>query len=220
MARIVIFGNSTQAELAFFYLTHESLHEVCCFTVDGAYAKESRFQGLPVVPFAEIEKDYSPSEYSMFIALGYSKMNMLRRQKYDEAKGKGYELISYVSPRSTTFCDITYGDNCFILENNVIQPFAKIGNNVTIWSGSHIGHHARIQDNCFITSHVVVSSSVEVGKNSFIGVNATVRDKVKIGERCLIGAGALILSDTEDESVYVGQPAAKSRVCSAKVRSI
>ena len=51
------------------------------------------------------------------------------------------------------------GDNCFILEDNTVQPFVTIGNNVTLWSGNHIGHDSVIEDDCFISSHVVVSGT-------------------------------------------------------------
>lgn len=52
------------------------------------------------------------------------------------------------------------GDNCFIMENNVIQPFAQIGNDVTIWGGSIIGHGSVIKDHCFVAAHVVISGAV------------------------------------------------------------
>src|SRR6516165_10578295 len=107
--------------------------------------------------------------------------------------------------------------NTFIMENNVIQPYVRIGQNVIMWSGNHIGHHTEIADNCFIASHVVVSGSVKVGRNTFIGVNATLRDNITIGASNVIGAACLILEDTPDEAVYRGQPATLARVPSSKL---
>lgn len=112
------------------------------------------------------------------------------------------------------------GENCFILEDNTIQPFVTIGNNVTLWSGNHIGHHSVISDHCFIASHVVVSGGVEIGERSFIGVNATLRDHIKIGECCVIGAGAIILADAEAEGVYVGQGTERAKIPSSRLRKI
>lgn len=94
------------------------------------------------------------------------------------------------------------GENTFILENNVIQPFVKIGNNCILWSGNHVGHHSVIGDHCFISSHVVISGSTSIGSNSFLGVNSTIGDNVMIGEKSLIGAGSVVTSDTEPGSVY------------------
>ena len=77
-----------------------------------------------------------------------------------------------------------------------MQPFVRIGSNVTLWSGNHIGHDSTIGDHCFISSHVVVSGHVQVGAGCFIGVNATLRNSISIAEYTLIGAGALVIRDT------------------------
>ena len=54
------------------------------------------------MPFEEVEQIYPPSEYSLFIALGYSKINALRKEKFLAAKSLGYQLPSYISPKA--FC--------------------------------------------------------------------------------------------------------------------
>lgn len=220
MKPLVIFGNSQMAQIAHFYLTHDSDYTVEAFTVDRDYISNSTFCNLPVVAFEEVENFYPPESFSMFIAVGYTRLNQLRTEKYELAKAKGYNLISYVSSRATTWSDLSIGENCFILEDSTIQPFVKIGNNVTLWSGNHIGHHTIIGDNCFIAPHVVVSGGVEIGKNCFIGVNATIRDHVKIGENCIIGAGAVILKDTQPNEVYAVQHTLPLRVPSYRVKNI
>jgi sugar O-acyltransferase (sialic acid O-acetyltransferase NeuD family) len=131
---------------------------------------------------------------------------------YDRAKKKGYRLISYVSSKATCFPGTPIGDNCFILEDNTIQPFVRIGNNVVLWSGNHIGHHSAIDDDTFVTSHVVISGRCSVGRSCFFGVNATVRDGLAIAEGTLVGMGATVARDTEPWSVYKGSPARPSEV--------
>ena len=101
------------------------------------------------------------------------------------------------------------GENCFILEDNTLQPFTTIGNNVVLWSGNHIGHHGRIDDHVFFTSHVVMSGHCHIKERSWIGVNATIRDFTTIGEGCLVAMGSLITKDTEDGGFYMGSPAKK-----------
>jgi sugar O-acyltransferase (sialic acid O-acetyltransferase NeuD family) len=156
----------------------------------------------------------------MFIALAYTKMNTLRRNKLEWARASGYGLTSYISPRLTTFENVTTGVNCFILEDNTIQPFVTIGENVTLWSGNHIGHHSVIEDDVFIASHVVVSGGVHVGRGAFIGVNATLRDHITIGDFSVIGAGAVILGDTASETVYASTPTPPRDISSSKLRKI
>jgi len=56
MANVVVFGVEKLAELAHFYLTHDSEHKVVAFTVDPEYLTSSEFKGLPMVPYNEIEQ--------------------------------------------------------------------------------------------------------------------------------------------------------------------
>jgi sugar O-acyltransferase (sialic acid O-acetyltransferase NeuD family) len=207
MARLVIFGAGDIARLALHYFTHDSPHEVAAFVVDGSYRSGDSFQGLPLSDAEEMTTRYPPAEFDMFVALSYAKTNALRAEKYAQAKSAGYTLLSYVSSRCTYLSQEPPGDNCFILEDNTIQPFVRIGNNVTLWSGNHIGHDSTIEDHCFISSHVVVSGHVRVGTRSFIGVNATLRNAITIGPQTIVGAGALIMKDTGPKSVYLAERA-------------
>lgn len=218
--KLVIFGGGDIGQLAHYYFTHDSDYEVVAFTVDRAYATESSFCGLPLVPFDEVARLYPPSSHVFFVALSYAKLNLLRREKYEAAKALGYTLVSYVSSHATVLNDGKIGDNCFILEDNTIQPFATIGNNVTLWSGNHIGHHSAIHDHVFLASHIVVSGGVAIGEQSFIGVNATLRDHITIGKKCVIGAGALLLADAADETVYIGTATQAAPVPSSRLRKV
>jgi len=203
MARLVIFGAGDIGRLAHYYFTRDSEHQVAAFTVDQKYLEGESFLGLPMVAFEEVAKRYSPQDYKMFVAFSYARMNRTRAEKYYQAKELGYELVSYVSSRCSFLTDHPVGDNCFILEDNTIQPFVRIGNDVTLWSGNHIGHDATIDDHCFLASHIVVSGHVHIYPYCFIGVNATLRNSITIARETLIGAGAVIMKDTVESGVYL-----------------
>jgi sugar O-acyltransferase (sialic acid O-acetyltransferase NeuD family) len=217
---LVIFGGGEIAQLANFYFSTDSEYEVVAFTVDAAYRTGKTFCDLPVIAFEEISKYYAPEQCEIFVALSYSKLNAVRKEKYLAVKALGYRIASFISTNATVLNNGRIGENCFIFEDNTIQPFVTIGNNVTLWSGNHIGHHSTIKDHCFIASHVVVSGGVEIGEQCFIGVNATLRDHIKIGDRCVIGAGALLLADAESEGVYIGVATERSKVPSTRLRGI
>ena len=202
MSDVVIFGTGDFAQIACEYLRRDSEHEVVAFTVHEQYLAEPRLLGLPVIPFERLAQQYPPSRYAMFVAVGFSGVNRARRSMYDECRSQGYDLITYVNSKAIHWGELEIGDNCFIIEANVIQPFVRIGSNVIIWSGNHIGHHSRIDDHCFIASHAVISGNVTIGEETFVGVNATFRDGVTVAPRCLIGAGALIMKDTAEGDVY------------------
>jgi len=200
LKKLIIFGTGLIAELAEFYFTHDSDYEVIAFTNGAEFISANHFNDKPLLPFEELEITLSPDECDLFVALGYKKTNQVRQARYDDARQKGYNLATYISSRACYF-DTPVGDNCFILENNVIQPFVQIGNNVTLWSGNHIGHHSTIRNNVFISSHVVVSGACDIGDNCFLGVNSTLRDNIKLDRMVVVGSGALVMKNCEERTV-------------------
>jgi sugar O-acyltransferase (sialic acid O-acetyltransferase NeuD family) len=217
---LVIFGAGQVAEVFHYYVTHEAGRRVAAFTVDGQYLTGDSCLGLPVVEFESVERRFPPSEYDMLVAVSFKEVNRARQRKAAEATAKGYALASHVSPKAVVWSEFKAHPNTFIMENNVIQPYVTIGRNVILWSGNHIGHHTEIADNCFIASHVVVSGNVRIGENTFIGVNATLRDNIVVGKFNVIGAAALVLKDTPDEAVFLGQASPLARVPSSRLRGI
>jgi sugar O-acyltransferase (sialic acid O-acetyltransferase NeuD family) len=200
MKKIVVFGINDLAELAWFYMDNLE-----AFTVNKEYLTQNKFHGLPVVPFEELEQYYSPLDYYLFAPVTDNK---LREKIYNEGIKKGYEFISYISPNCTNYAS-SIGKNCFILENNTLQPFTTIGDNVILWSGNHIGHHSVIEDNVFFTSHVVMSGHCYIKKGAFLGVNSTLRDGITIGKNSIIGMGSLVTKSVPDNETWIGSPAKK-----------
>ena len=207
MHKLIIYGTGLIADVAAFYFRTDTDYQIEAFANAGEFITADQFNGVPVVPFENLASIYSPAEYKIFIALGYAHTNQVRQARYLEAKNKGYACATYISPRATYY-STPVGDNCFILENNVIQPFVTIGNNVTLWSGNHIGHHSTIRDHCFISSHVVISGGCTIGENCFLGVNATLRDNIKLERFVVVGSGAILMKDCSERTLV--KPAAST----------
>jgi len=214
--RLVLVGDTAFAEVAYEYFTHDSPYQVAAFSVEKDYLRKTTLFGLPVVPFEELEREFSPVEHDVFVAVVYTQMNRLRARLSLSAQQRGYRLASYFSKRAFIWPNVTFGEHCFVFENNVIQPFVRVGNNVVLWSGNHVGHHSVIGDNCFLSSHVVLSGYVEVGHNSFLGVNSAVANNVKIAPDCWIGPGVTISQDSEAGKIYPAAKAEPSRVGSLR----
>ncbi|HKW59011.1 MAG TPA: acetyltransferase [Candidatus Dormibacteraeota bacterium] len=202
MSDVIIFGAGDYARIASVYLEADSEHTVAGFAVDGAFLDRKELLGKPVGAFEDMVETHPPDRVELLVAIGFSGMNQRRREVYERCKKLGYRFVTYVNSRAYRWGNIEVGENTFIFEANVLQPFVRIGNNCVLWSGNHIGHDSRIGDHCFIASHVVISGNCVIGDSCFIGVNATFRDGVKVAPRCLIGAGAAILKDTEEGDVY------------------
>jgi sugar O-acyltransferase (sialic acid O-acetyltransferase NeuD family) len=208
MKKVVIFGNQSTAREAFFFLKYYSDYEVVGFTVDKEYlASESLFQ-LPVSPFDIVETTFPPDQHKMLIAVGYAQNNKIRKERYLRSKELGYALINFVSPKSIIYPETTIGDNCVIGHHTVVSADAKIGNNVIIGHNCTIGHDVVIGDHCFFSCGVSVAGRVNIGSCCYFGTNSTIRNRVSIGNACVIGAGAIILEDTGEKRVYLGEPAA------------
>jgi len=193
--KLILIGDSAFAEIAYEYFTHDSPYEVVAFAVEREFRKRESLFGVPVVAFEDLESLYVPAQHHFYAALVYTQLNRLRARFYREAKAKGYAPASYISPRAFVWRNVKLGEHCFIFEDNVIQPFVTIGNDVVLWSGNHIGHHSTIGDHAFISSHVVVSGFCDIGANGFFGVNAAIGNNVTIGADCLVGAGAVVIKN-------------------------
>ena len=218
--KVIIFGTGEISQIAFHYLKEDEKYEVFGFTMDQEYIKENKFENLSIIPFNNIQQIFPPDDFKLFVTIGYNQVNKVREKKFIEARDKGYDFISYIHPKATISSNAKIGKNCFIFEDNTIQPYVTIEDNCILWSGNHIGHHSTIRANCFITSHVVVSGGCDIGDNTFIGVNATLRNHIKIGKSNVIGAGSLILNDSEDNKVFVEAGTEASKVPSNKLRKI
>ena len=212
MNKLVIVGDSAFAEVAHNYFEAESPYEVVGFAVEEEFRTASRKFDKPLVSFESLESSFDPNDHFVFVAITYLKLNRVRTRLAKESKAKGFRLASFISHNAFVAKDVAIGEHCFIFEQNIVQPFATIGNNVILWSGNHIGHHSRIEDNCFISSHVVLSGFCEVGKNSFVGVNATVSNNVRIGDDNWLGPGTLIQKDTQRGQIFQSKQTQASKV--------
>jgi len=201
--KLLIFGAAELAELAAFYFGLDSKYQVVAFVVDDEFLGASTHKNLPIISWSEARSNYPPNRYYMHVAVSYKNLNKLREAKFNQCLEAGYTLVNYISTRATTFPDLKVGKNCFILENQNLQPRVTLGNNVMLWSGNHIGHGTEIADHAYLASHVVISGHVKIGKRCFIGVNASVRDFIQISDDCLVGMSSIVTKNLEAGSVVL-----------------
>lgn len=202
MSEVVLFGRGRGADVAYRYLTRDSSHEVCGFTVDAEYLDSKTFHGLPVVPFEEVDEHFPPNRYQMLVLLGYQHMNRFRADKYLEAKRRGFSFVSYVNSSIFAIEQPRVGENCFILDNQSINLDVEIGDNVVMWSSNHIGDETIIGDHVWISSNVTVAAKAVIEDYAFVGIGAAIGNRVVVAESSYIGANALITSNTTKGGVY------------------
>jgi sugar O-acyltransferase (sialic acid O-acetyltransferase NeuD family) len=202
--KLVIFGAGEIAIMAKYYFTYDSDYDVVAFVADDNYVDCDQLEGLPLIKISELIDKFPPADVDVHVALSFSNLNKTRERKYYEIKSMGYLLASYISSRSVLWPDLSHGDNCFILENQTIQPTVRIGSNVMIWSGNHIGHRGVISDHVYISSHVCIAGFCSIGERSFLGVNSTIKDFTEIGTDCFVGMAATVSKNLSNGSVVLG----------------
>jgi sugar O-acyltransferase (sialic acid O-acetyltransferase NeuD family) len=218
MADIVLFGAGQIAEVAKVYIDAHSDDRIVGFTVDAQYAKTDRFHGLPLVPWENLEEYFPPDQVELLGPLSYRRMNEFRWTRYLEGKRRNYRFASFIHPNSHIYTkDI--GENCFILEANVIQPFVTIGNNVIIWSSNHIGHHSKIGDHCFLASQVGIAGATHIGEGCFLSGKVGVTEGLMIGDACLLSVGVIVTKDLAAGSVVLRAPDRIAPFPSSRMRS-
>lgn len=209
---LVIVGAGEFAQIAYEYFTHDSDYEVVAFAVEQGYEPGDTLYGRPVLTLEEMLRIHPPGTVAVYVAITYTQLNRLRRRLYRSLKELGYPFATYVSSRAFVWRNVQIGENCFIFEHNVLQPFVEIGDNVVLWSGNHVGHRSVIRDHVYVSSHAVISGYCEIGECSFIGVNSTFADRVLVADSNFIAAGAVVTASTEPDKVYQGNPAQAARV--------
>ncbi|MCK1667760.1 acetyltransferase [Bradyrhizobium sp. 153] len=213
---LLIIGNGEIASMAYEYFLHDSPYQPVGFAIGKDYIRGDTFEGLPLVDIEAVNERFPPDHVRAFVAIGDAQLNRVRARHYDLMKTRGYTLASYVSSRAFVWHNVKIGDNCFVLEDNTLQAFVTVGNNVILWSGNHIGHRSTIEDHVFVTSHVVVSGFCKLGAYSYFGVNAAIGNNVDIARDNYIAMAASIASSTEPNLIYQGNPAEPRKVSATR----
>ena len=202
--KLILFGVEDFAEIAYEYFTWDSHYEVVAFAVERAYLREKVKFGLPVVAFEDLENSFAPAEHDFFAAVVYADLNRLRERISRQAQDKGYKLASYISSWAFLWRNTSIGKHCFIFENNIVQPFANVGDNVVLWSGNQVGHHARIGSHCFLSGNVAVGGWSAVEDYCFLGLNSTLANNTRLGTGSWVAHGTVVSGNIPPSSFVRG----------------
>ena len=201
--KVIIFGITQFAELLYYNLKNDSNFEVVAFTVDSKYIVNPSFCGLPVVNFEIITSLYDPEENGILICVGYNKMNTVRKLKHEEAKDKGYKILSYIHPTAIVQTEII-GEGTIVFEGVIIGPFTQIGNGNVIYPKAHIAHNTIVGNFNFFTISCAIAGNVLIDDHCFFGNNCTLKNDIHVSNFSLIGAAAYLDRNADSPGgVYV-----------------
>lgn len=214
--RLVMFGTGKIAEVLSDYIRRDSDYEIVAYTCDAAFVGAGEHDGLPLISFEQVDRQYPPKTHQLHIGVGYHQLNRLRERLFSEAKAKGYRLASFVSSRAWPGKDAAVGENCFVADGVSIEPGARIGNNVSLWGNVVVGHHAKIQDHCWLAAGTVIGGGSVVEDRCFLALNVTVGNEVTIGADSFLGARTLVTKSLARKSVVVERDTELFRLDSEK----
>lgn len=194
--KLLIYGTGRLAEYASYVFQNDTEYHVEGYCMEKEYLIKNNLNPDTRI-FEEIQDLFLKEHYHLFIAVGN---NLVRERIYRSAKEKGINMATYISSKASIWPNMQTGENCFIGEGSVIQPFVKIGNN-TILFGARLGHHTVVGDHVLL-SGPTVGGNVVIGDYTFIGLNAVVLQHLNIGSKNIIGMGVAIKSSTQVGEVY------------------
>ncbi len=204
--KIIIYGAGDFGKLMLYHFSHDSDYEVVAFCLDQQYINAESFCGLPVISFETIENCYPANDYSMFVAIGYSRMRN-RSIMFNKAKNKKYKLINFISCKAIVRKNLIIGENNAIFSSSDIEPFVTIGNNNIFWTRSILGHAVTVGNHNYFSGGAGLGGNCIIGDHCFMGNAALMINGIHIADETYLVAGAVILRDTEEATKYHGNPA-------------
>ncbi|MEM7363412.1 MAG: hypothetical protein AAF525_05275 [Pseudomonadota bacterium] len=214
--KLVIFGTSTFAEMAYYLFDTDSDYQVAAFCIDADYKTSDTLFELPIVTTDELVTKYPPAECDCFVAIGITDLNRAREKKCDEIVALGYQLASFVSSSAQVANDCPIKPNTMIMENVIIHPYCSIGRNVIIWSASIVALKGIVEDNCWIVRSTF-GESVRLGRNTFVGLESTISPMLTVGAFSILGTRAVVLKSAPEFSVFAPNADTPSRARSESV---
>jgi sugar O-acyltransferase (sialic acid O-acetyltransferase NeuD family) len=198
---LIIFGAGKIAHATSYYFERDSEYDIVGYVVDDALVNNTTFLDKPLIALSDVQKRFPASKFTVFVSVGYQGVNQLRASKYNYFKKLGYTFASYTSPYVKG--NFSLGENSIIMDQVAVQPCVNFGNNVFVWGGTMVGHHAIIEDHCWLTGGCLIGGATILGEGTFVGLGATIGNEINIGEQCMIGASVLITKNIPDKTVLI-----------------
>lgn len=139
-----------------------------------------------------------------FVALGDPK---LRRHYVELALQKGGEPISLIHKTAHVGCNSVVGRGCLIGVGSRVTVDCKIGNFVTLFYCTDIGHDVRIGDYSHIGAFCFMGGGSSLGVCVTMHPRASLLPHKKVGDNAVIGAGSVCIRNVSAEDSVFGVPA-------------
>ncbi|MGG1573180.1 acetyltransferase [Fictibacillus sp. NRS-1165] len=146
---------------------------------------------------------------NFIVAIGNNEIRFEIMRKINKLEG---ETPTLIHPTAIISPSVKIGIGVYVQANAYLWTKVSIGNFCIISPGVVIAHHSKIGEACLISSNSTIGASININEKVFVGMGSTVVTGLSnIGGNSIIGAGAVVLKNTDENSVYAGIPAKKIR---------
>lgn len=166
------------------------------------------FEDIPHLGTDAIIFDHHPEDILLVNGLGSVGDNHARWAIFSTFAAKTYRFTQVVHPNAiVSSMDLETGQGCQILAGAVINPGARLGDNVLINTRAVVEHDSQIGSHAHISPGAVICGHCTIGEAAYIGAGAILKQGVIIGEGAVVAAGAVVIHDVSPHTLVAGVPA-------------
>lgn len=199
--KVLIAGAGGHASVVADVLTALGL-EVAAF--NEAKPTKDGFLGVPVVGEKELPGLLASGVRKAIVAIGDNK---IRTRVASSLVNLGFELVSIIAPSAVVSRGAKIGRGTVVMPGAVVNTGTTVGENAIVNTGATVDHDCRIGNGVHLAPGARLAGNVTVSDLAFVGVGACLIPGTRVGEGATVGAGAVVLSDVEEHSTAVGNPA-------------
>lgn len=148
------------------------------------------------------------AELNLVIAIGSPKVV---KHIYESIKNPMIAFPNIIAP-DTLFFDkesIKMGDGNIITFGCRLSCNIRLGNFNILNGCVSLGHDVQLGNYNILFPDTRISGQTHIGDTNFFGARSFVAQGLKIGNETRIGVGSVVLRNTKDSNLYMGNPAVK-----------
>lgn len=166
-------------------------------------ANEVTIEGFPVIGNEEMLIEFNPKPYLVISIANTEK----RKQLADKFKSLGFEFATIIDPSARIGEQVNIGEGSVICIDTHFTTNIEIGKHCIINNSCGIGHDTVLGDFISMMSNTIIAGDVFIGDGCYFGLSCTCINLIKLGSWSTYGAGTVITKDMPDNITAVGVPA-------------
>jgi len=206
--KVVCVGGGGNAKVLIDIILNDNTYSLVGITEVAGDLFQEKVKGVPVIGSDEIlPRLFAEGIKFSFVGVGTVGDTSVRTKISKKIEAIGFTPLTIIHPSAIIALTAGLGKGDCFMAGTIINPYAKIGNNVIVNTGALVEHDCVIGDHVCISPGAILGGKVTVGEQSFIGMGALIKQGVTIGRNVIIGMGAVVLDDIPEGVTAVGNPA-------------